>query len=79
MEEALQNMVLGEKMEGENAYECSGCTKKVMAVKRDCIKKLPKTLIVVLKRFEFDFDTMSKIKVNDQFDFPMEFNFEPYC
>lgn len=49
-------------LEGENAYLCEICNKKVATLKRVCLKKLPKHLILVLKRFEFDFDTMSKVK-----------------
>ena len=49
-------------------------SKKVAEVKRDSIKKLPNKLIVVLKMFELDFDTISKNKGNDYFVFPMEFN-----
>ena len=32
-------------------------------MKRVCIKALPRTLILHLKRFEFDFDYMKKVKV----------------
>jgi len=45
-------------LEGDNAYLCAQCDKKVSTLKRICIKKLPNHLILVLKRFEFDFDTM---------------------
>jgi ubiquitin carboxyl-terminal hydrolase 9/24 len=42
----------------------------VDALKRACIKKLPRYLITSLKRFEFDFDTMARVKVNDYYEFP---------
>lgn len=32
-----------------------------------------------LKRFEFNFDTMNKIKVNDFCSFPMELDMKAYC
>jgi len=36
-----------------------------------CIKEpLPRMLVLTLKRFEFDFDTMKRVKVNDRFEFP---------
>jgi ubiquitin carboxyl-terminal hydrolase 9/24 len=34
------------------------------------MKDLPNIFIVVLKRFEFNYDTMKKIKVNDYCSFP---------
>jgi len=34
-----------------------------------CFKKLPNHLILVLKRFEFDFDSMQKVKINDLCEF----------
>ena len=49
-------------LEGDNAYLCEKCNKKVATLKRVCLKKLPKHMILVLKRFEFDFDTMTKVE-----------------
>ena len=50
----------GEVLDGDNAYQCEKCDKKITAVRRMCLKKLPNHLILVLKRFEFDYDTMQK-------------------
>lgn len=67
IKESLDAFVQGDMLEGENAYFCEKCDKKVCkpflnlkinTLKRSCIKKLPNTLILVLKRFEFNFDTM---------------------
>lgn len=71
-------MIKGELLEGDNAYHCDRCNKKVPAVKRMCIKKLPNHLIVVLKRFEFNYDKMAKVKINDHCEFPMELDLMPY-
>lgn len=35
-------------------------------------------MIIALKRFEFDYDKMIKVKVNDYCEFPMEFSMEPF-
>ena len=78
LQESLESFVAGEMLEGDNAYFCEKCQKKVNTLRRVCIKKLPKYLILVLKRFEFDFDTMQKIKVNDYCSFPLELNMENY-
>ena len=60
IEQSLQSMIQGEVLDGDNAYQCEKCDKKITAVRRMCLKKLPNHLILVLKRFEFDYDTMQK-------------------
>lgn len=42
------------------------------------IKTLPNTMILNLKRFKFDLETMTKVKLNDYCKFPMSINMEPY-
>lgn len=71
-------MVQGDLLEGDNAYHCEQCDKKVNAVKRMCLKKLPDHLIVVLKRFDFDFDLMMKAKINDRCEFPFKLDLQQY-
>lgn len=58
-------MIKGDTLDGDNAYYCQRCDKKVSAVKRVCLKSLPDNLIVTLKRFQFDFMTMNKLKINE--------------
>lgn len=70
--------VQGEMLEGDNAYFCEKCDKKVDTLKRQCIKRLPRFLILPLKRFEFDYDRMVRVKVNEFFEFPLDLNMEPY-
>lgn len=76
--ESLALYVQGETLDGENAYFCERLQQKVSATKRICIKTLPQTLVCHLKRFEFDFDTMEKMKINDYLEFPMELDMRPY-
>ena len=78
IKESLEAFVEGEMLEGDNAYFCEKCEKKVNTMKRCCIKRMPNVLILVLKRFEFNFDTMSKFKVNDLCEFPMNLNMYKY-
>jgi hypothetical protein len=35
-------------------------------------------MIILLRRFEFDLDTMQRLKVNDHYEFPLELDMEPY-
>lgn len=65
-------------LEADNAYFCEKCDKKVDALKRACVKKLPRYLITSLKRFEFDFDTMNRVKVNDYCEFPEQLDMTHY-
>ncbi len=51
LSESLEQYVKGDLLEGPNAYHCEKCNKKIDAVKRTCIKKLPIILAIQLKRF----------------------------
>ncbi len=66
------------QIESDNAYHCETCDKKVNALKRSCIKRLPNQLILVMKRFDFDFDAMQKLKINDFCEFPMNLDMEEF-
>ena len=76
--EGLESFVAGEMLEGENAYQCDHCEAKVRALRRVCIKHLPNFLIIALRRFEFDFDSMTRVKLNDLCEFPLTIDMEPY-
>jgi ubiquitin C-terminal hydrolase len=78
MYEALTAFVQGDVLDEDNQYMCEKCDKKVDALKRVVIKKLPRYLICTLKRFEFDMDTMMRVKVNDLFDFPHDLDLSKY-
>ena len=51
---------------------------RVTISKRQCISQLPDNLIFHLKRFELNFDTFRREKVNDSFLFPMYLNMLPH-
>lgn len=76
--ESLDLYTEGEVLEGDNKYFCEQANQKVDAVKRMCITQLPSTLILHLKRFEFDLECMKKLKVNDTCEFPTSLNMHPY-
>ena len=60
-------------------YFCSKYDKKIRAQKRSCIKTLPNTLVLTLKRFDFDYNTMERKKINDFFEFPLSLNLRPWA
>ena len=76
--ESLDALVTGETLEGDNAYACDFCAAKVTARRRLCIRSLPNFLILSLRRFEFDLDTMNRVKLNTYCEFPQVLNMEPY-
>ncbi|MCL4118408.1 UNVERIFIED_CONTAM: hypothetical protein GTU68_037864, partial [Idotea baltica] len=76
--DSLEQYVKGDLLEGDNAYLCEKCDKKVDTVKRICLKKLPPILAIQLKRFDYDWERECSIKFNDYFEFPRELDMEPY-
>ena len=78
LKESLDSFVEGELMDNENCIYCDQCNKKFPAIKSQSFKKLPRILIFVLKRFEFDANTMEKIKINDQYEFPLDLDMTDY-
>ena len=47
--------------------------------KRCSIVDLPNHLMIHLQRFQFDYQTMAQVKINDHFEFPLELDMLPYC
>eukprot|EP00042_Codosiga_hollandica_P058700 m.888901 g.888901 ORF g.888901 m.888901 type:complete len:2301 (-) comp59937_c0_seq1:245-7147(-) len=78
LEDSLEQYVKGDLLEGDNAYKCETCNEKRDCIKRTCIKKLPLSLVVHLKRFDFDWETSQPVKFNDMFEFPRELDMGPY-
>ena len=75
---SFEHMIVDEMLEGENAYYDEDSESKVRAIKRLRIKSLPPTLILHLKRFELNYDTFQKVKLNDYYKFPIELDMRPY-
>ena len=78
LQDSLESYVAAELLDGQNQWYCEELGKKVDAKKRTLIKCLPQTLVFHFKRFEWDFDTLSRWKIKDRFEFPIELNMEPY-
>ena len=78
LEESLRHYVQGELLEGDNAYFCEKCAQKRNTVKRMCIRKLPSTLVIQLKRFHYDWETNRSMKFDDYFSFPRVLDMGPY-
>lgn len=77
--EGLDLFIKGDMLEGENAFYCDRCDKKVDTLKRCSFKKLPNVLFIVLKRFDFDFETMRRNKLNTFFEFGDRLSMKDFC
>ena len=76
--ESLDTLTEKELMDGDNCIFCQKCNKKIPAMKSINFKSLPRILLFVLKRFEFNYNTMKKVKINDYYDFPFELDMTKY-
>lgn len=74
VEEALKAFVQPETLDGNNQYFCEKCDKKCDAHKGLKFKKFPYILTLHLKRFDFDYQTLHRIKLNDKVTFPQQLN-----
>ncbi|XP_033104772.1 ubiquitin carboxyl-terminal hydrolase 47-like [Anneissia japonica] len=70
VEEALKAFVSPETLNDTNQYFCERCNKKNDAHKGLKFISFPYLLTMQLKRFDFDYTTMHRIKLNDKMTFP---------
>ncbi|CAL1532778.1 unnamed protein product [Lymnaea stagnalis] len=68
--EAMNAFVQPEILDGTNQYFCEKCNKKCNAHKGFKFVSFPYLLTLQLKRFDFDYATMHRIKLNDKITFP---------
>ncbi|MGH0167929.1 UNVERIFIED_CONTAM: hypothetical protein FKN15_077213 [Acipenser sinensis] len=78
VEEALQAFIQPETLDGPNQYFCERCKKKCDARKGLRFLHVPYLLTLQLKRFDFDYTTMHRIKLNDRMTFPEELDMSPF-
>ncbi|XP_060658375.1 ubiquitin carboxyl-terminal hydrolase 47 isoform X1 [Drosophila nasuta] len=78
IEEALRAFVQPETLDGNNQYLCEKCKKKCDAHKGLHFKSFPYILTLHLKRFDFDYQTMHRIKLNDRVTFPQRLNLNSF-
>lgn len=67
-----------QQMIGDNAVFCETCRQKSATRRRQCILTLPQVLILHLKRFEMDYQSMATKKVNERCAFPVRLNMWPF-
>ena len=78
IQESLKNYFKTEIMDGDNKINCEQCKIKRTCHKHLIFKSLPNILVIALKRFEFDYNTMQKYKLNKYFEFPYKLDMKDY-
>ncbi|CAJ0566848.1 unnamed protein product, partial [Mesorhabditis spiculigera] len=78
VEEALAAFIQPETLDGDNQYHCDSCEKKQDAQKGFRITQFPYLLSIQLKRFDFDYNTLTRCKIVDRVTFPDVLNLNPF-
>lgn len=65
-------------MGGNNEFFCNECAKKKTAKKRISFQELPNVQVFILKRFQYNFQTNSKLKLGNRIEFPSSLNMSKY-
>jgi len=78
VEKAIEMYSSEEQLTGDNQYFCQQCNAKRDACKGLKLKSLPHILMLQLKRFDLDYETMQRKKLNDKVTFPLILNMNPY-
>jgi ubiquitin C-terminal hydrolase len=63
-------------MRGNNKFFCSHCNSKQVATRQMMISERPKLLLIHLKRFKIDYQTMTHSKLTARIPYPEYLNIE---
>ncbi|RNA07474.1 ubiquitin carboxyl-terminal hydrolase 64E isoform X1, partial [Brachionus plicatilis] len=78
VEEALDAFIQPEILDENNKYYCETCQQKCAAHKGLKFESFPYILSLQLKRFDFDYRTMSRFKIGSVVTFPQTLNVKKY-
>ncbi|CAG9310433.1 unnamed protein product [Blepharisma stoltei] len=78
VEKAFNSYLKPEILSGDNKYLCEKCQARTDAVKGLKFMKLPYILVLQLKRFDLDYTTLQRKKLNDKVTFPQILNMNPF-
>ena len=53
---------------------CDYCNEKTEVLKGMRLAKIPPVLTIGLSRFDLDYETFQRVKINDKFTYPLELN-----
>ncbi|KAJ5947605.1 Ubiquitin carboxyl-terminal hydrolase 21 [Penicillium verhagenii] len=78
LDDSFRDYIQVETLEGENKYDAGPPHGLQDAKKGVIFESFPPVLHLHLKRFEYDLNALTMMKVNDRHVFPMEFDAAPY-
>lgn len=78
LEKALEAFIRPETLTGSNQYYCSVCDRKTDAIKGLRFRAFPQIVMIQLKRFDLDMETMRRRKLEDYVEFPLEIDLGKY-
>ena len=78
LQESFLDYINVEKLDGENQYYAGEEFKLQDANKGVIFQSFPDVLHLQLKRFEYDIQRDTMMKINDRYEFPEEFDAAPY-
>ncbi|TYZ63241.1 hypothetical protein PybrP1_009432 [[Pythium] brassicae (nom. inval.)] len=78
VEEAIELFLRPELLNQDNQWNCDRCKTKRDAIKGLKFAKLPYLLSLQLKRFDFDYATMNRIKLHNRVSFPKYLDMNSY-
>ncbi|XP_059471100.1 ubiquitin carboxyl-terminal hydrolase 47-like isoform X2 [Neocloeon triangulifer] len=78
VEDALNGFIEPETLDGNNQYACENCNKKCDAKKGLKFVKIPYLLTLHLMRFDFDYNSLHRLKLNDKVVFPEILDMNPF-
>ncbi len=70
VEEGLSNFLAPETLDGDNKWFCEHCQKRCAARKGLRFDRLPYLLTLQLKRFDYDYETNTRVKLGGEVEFP---------
>lgn len=76
--EGFEDYIAVEKMDGENQYFAGDKYKLQDANKGEIFMSFPDVLHLQLKRFEYDIERDTMMKINDRYEFPEILDLSPY-
>ncbi len=76
--DSLKKYVTPDRLDGENQYDAGPVHGKQDADKGAEFVRFPPVLTIQLKRFEFDMQKMSFVKVHDEYEFPEMLDMTPF-
>jgi ubiquitin C-terminal hydrolase len=76
--EAIAHSLNPEILDGDNQYFCEKCQRKNDARKGLRLTELPYLLTLQLKRFDFDYERLTNVKLNDKVAYPAVLDMNDY-